>query len=74
MLDLDVAQINIKDGGDELALQYLGAAVILTWARLPQDVRELLLTRSSMIAGLPVRSSSRKGSKRCFASTRSRRS
>ena len=54
MLDLDVAQINIKDGGDELALQYLGAAVILTWARLPQDVRELLLTRSSMIAGLPV--------------------
>jgi hypothetical protein len=54
MIDLDVAQINIKDGGDELALQYLGAAVILTWARLPQDVRELLLTRSSMIAGLPV--------------------
>jgi hypothetical protein len=54
MIDLDVAQINIKDGGDELALQYLGAAVILTWARLPQEVRELLLTRSRMITGLPA--------------------
>jgi hypothetical protein len=54
MIDLDVAQINIKDGGDELALQYLGAAVILTWARLPQEVRELLLTRSMMITGLPA--------------------
>ena len=54
MIDLDVAQINIKDGGDELALQYLGAAVILTWARLPQEVRELLLTRSTMITGLPA--------------------
>jgi hypothetical protein len=54
MIDLDVAQINIKDGGDELALQYLGAAVILTWARLPQEVRELLLMRSRMITGLPA--------------------
>jgi hypothetical protein len=54
MIDLDVAQINIKDGGDELALQYLGAAVILSWARLPQEARELLLTRSSMITGLPA--------------------
>jgi len=54
MIDLDVAQININDGGDELALQYLGAAVILTWARLPQEVRELLLMRSRMITGLPA--------------------
>jgi hypothetical protein len=54
MIDLDVAQINIKNGGDELALQYLGAAVILTWARLPQEVRELLLMRSRMITGLPA--------------------
>jgi hypothetical protein len=56
MIDLDIGQINVRDGGDEVALQYLGAAVVLTWARLPADVRELLLRRSMSITGLPATS------------------
>jgi hypothetical protein len=54
MVDLDVGQINIKDGSDEIALQYLGAAVIVTWQRLPQEAREILLSRSVSITGLPA--------------------
>ena len=54
MVDLDIGQINIKDGSDETALQYLGAAVVLTWQRLPPEVREILLSRSTSIKGLPA--------------------
>jgi hypothetical protein len=53
-VDLDVGQINISDGSDELALQYLGAAVVVTWQRLPPEVREILLSRSTCITGLPA--------------------
>ena len=54
MIDLDIGQINIRDGNDEVAVQYLGAAVVLTWARLPPEVREMLLGRSISITGLVV--------------------
>jgi hypothetical protein len=54
MVDLDIGQINIKDGSDDTALQYLGAAVVVTWERLPQEVRELLLSRSMSLRGLPA--------------------
>jgi hypothetical protein len=56
MVDLDIGQINIKDGSDEMALQYLGAAVVVTWQRLPPEVREILLSRSTSIKGLPAAS------------------
>ena len=52
MVDLDIGQINIRDGNDEVALQYLGAAVVITWARLPPEAREMLLSRSISITGL----------------------
>jgi hypothetical protein len=54
MVDLDVGQINIRDGSDEIALQYLGAAVVVTWQRLPPEVREILLSRSASVTGLPA--------------------
>ena len=53
MIDLDIGQINVRDGSDEMALQYLGAAVVLTWARLPTEVREMLLRRAMSMTGLP---------------------
>jgi hypothetical protein len=53
MVDLDIGQINVRDGSDEIALQYLGAAVVVTWQRLPPDVREALLSRAPSIVGLP---------------------
>jgi hypothetical protein len=54
MIDLDIGQINVRHGGDEIALQYLGAALVLTWARLPTEVREMLLRRAMSISGLPA--------------------
>jgi hypothetical protein len=54
MTDLDIGQINIRDGNDEVALQHLGAAVVITWSRLPPEVREMLLSRSMTITGLPA--------------------
>jgi hypothetical protein len=54
MIDLDIAQINVRDGGDEVALQYLGAAAVLTWARLPTEAREMLLRRAMSMTGLPA--------------------
>jgi hypothetical protein len=54
MVDLDIGQINIRDGSDEIALQYLGAAVVVTWHRLPPEVREMLLGRAMTLSGLPA--------------------
>lgn len=54
MIDLDVGQINIRDGSDEVALQYFGAAVVISWARLSPDVREMLLSRAVAVVGLPA--------------------
>jgi len=53
MIDLDIGQINVRHGSDEIALQYLGAALVLTWARLPAEVREILLRRAMSMTGLP---------------------
>ena len=54
MIDLDIGQINIRDGSDEAALQFLGAAVVVTWSRLPPEVREMLLGRALSMHGLPA--------------------
>jgi hypothetical protein len=49
---LDVALVNLNGRADELTLQYLGAAVLLTWKELPADVRESLLREAGKITGL----------------------
>jgi hypothetical protein len=48
----ETGKIKIKGEDDALALQYLGAAVILSWARIPQETREMLLVQSGAITGL----------------------
>jgi hypothetical protein len=48
----EIGKIKIKDDDDALALQHLGAAVILSWARIPQETREMLLVQSGAITGL----------------------
>jgi hypothetical protein len=48
----EIGKIKIKDEDDALALQYLGAAVILSWACIPQETREMLLVQSGAITGL----------------------
>jgi hypothetical protein len=40
--------------GDKPALQYLGAAVVLQWLSIPEDVRKSLLQQADSIGGLPV--------------------
>ena len=45
--------INLKEG-DTVALQYLGAAVVLQWDNLPKPVQDTLLQQASSVGGLPV--------------------
>jgi hypothetical protein len=45
--------INLKDG-DIVALQYLGAAVVLQWDSLPTPVQDALLQQASSVGGLPA--------------------
>jgi hypothetical protein len=45
--------ISLKDG-DSVALQYLGAAVVLQWDRLPGPIQDALLQQASSVGGLPV--------------------
>jgi hypothetical protein len=48
------AQTIILHEGDKAALQYLGAAVVLQWSNLPEDVRKALLQQADAVGGLPL--------------------
>ena len=48
------AQTIILHEGDKAALQYLGAAVVLQWSNIPEDVRKALLQQADSVGGLPV--------------------
>lgn len=39
--------------GDQIILQYLGAAVVLQWANLPETARQAVLQQASSVGGLP---------------------
>ena len=45
--------ITLLDGG-KTALQYLGAAVVLQWSNMPEDVRKGLLQQADSVGGLPI--------------------
>jgi hypothetical protein len=47
------AQILHLTTGDEAVLQYLGAAVVLQWRTLSDDVRRSILQQASSVGGLP---------------------
>jgi hypothetical protein len=48
------AQTIVLLEGDKAALQYLGAAVVLQWSNLPEDVRKAILQQADSVGGLPV--------------------
>jgi len=39
--------------GDQIILQYLGAAVVLQWTNLPETARQAVLQQASSVGGLP---------------------
>jgi hypothetical protein len=39
--------------GDELVLQYLGAAVVLQWHRIPEETQQALIQQANSVGGLP---------------------
>jgi hypothetical protein len=39
---------------DKTALQYLGAAVVLQWSNIPEDLRKSLLQQADSVGGLSV--------------------
>jgi hypothetical protein len=53
MPDLKAQTITLHEG-DKTALQYLGAAVVLQWSSLPDDVRTALLRQADAVGGLPL--------------------
>jgi hypothetical protein len=52
MKNVDIGEIKIRDEDHAVALQYLGAAVLLSWLRIPQETREMLLTQANAITGV----------------------
>lgn len=38
---------------DEVALKYLGAAVVLQWHSIPESVQQQLLQQANSVGGLP---------------------
>ncbi|HKA81348.1 MAG TPA: hypothetical protein VKD43_15010 [Xanthobacteraceae bacterium] len=53
MSDMKAQTVTLQEG-DRTALQYLGAAVVLQWSNIPEDVRKALLQQSKSVGGLPV--------------------
>jgi len=53
MPDLKAQTITLHEG-DKTALQYLGAAVVLQWSSMPEDVRKALLRQADAVGGLPL--------------------
>jgi hypothetical protein len=47
------AQTIHLETGDEIALKYLGAAVVLQWHSFPDAVRQSLLQQADSVGGLP---------------------
>ena len=47
------AQTIHLESGDEIALKYLGAAVVLQWHSFPESVRQSLLQQANSVGGLP---------------------
>ena len=39
--------------GDDIALQYLGAAVVLQWENLPESARDAIWQQAESVGGLP---------------------
>jgi hypothetical protein len=53
MADMKAQTITLHEG-DKLALEYIGAAVVLQWSNLPEDVRKAILQQADSVGGLPV--------------------
>jgi hypothetical protein len=47
------AQVLRLESDDEVALKYLGAAVVLQWHGFPDDVRQSLIQQAVSVGGLP---------------------
>ena len=44
--------IHLK-AGDEITLQYLGAALVLQWHKLPEKTQQELVQQAESVGGLP---------------------
>ena len=48
------AQTVNLEGGDNLVLQYLGAALVLQWEVIPKQYQDLILQQADSVGGLPA--------------------
>jgi hypothetical protein len=47
------AQVLHLEQGDEIALLYLGAAVVLQWQDIPEKVQQAILQQANSVGGMP---------------------
>ena len=47
------AQVLHLEPGDEITLQYLGAAVVLQWNKLPEEAHHAIWQQAESVGGLP---------------------
>jgi hypothetical protein len=52
MADMTARVLTLQQG-DNIALEYLGAAVILQWETLPEAAREAIWQQAESVGGLP---------------------
>ena len=52
MPDMTAQAINMEPG-DEIAMQYLGAAVVIQWHNLPEEVQSAIWQQAESVGGLP---------------------
>jgi hypothetical protein len=53
MPDMKAQTLTLHEG-DKTVLAYLGAAVVLQWSNLPEDVRKAILQQADSVGGLPL--------------------
>ena len=49
----DGGTVRLEDG-DDIALQYLGAALVLEWQLIPETAQRAILQKATEIGGLPA--------------------
>jgi hypothetical protein len=53
MPDMKAQSLTLREG-DKTVLEYLGAAVVLQWSSLPEEIRKSLLQQADSVGGLPL--------------------
>jgi len=52
-MSMSAQTVNLS-GGDNVVLQYLGAALVLQWEAIPKPLQDVILQQADSVGGLPA--------------------